>query len=566
MAITLTQEQFKQRYGQEGLDAFKSPAEINTPQEKPGFFSRAGTALKERFGEVKKTFGETARGEISPVETGVRLVGDVAGGVGDVVGAALSPQVEKLAQKEWAKPAFEALAGGMEKYEEWKNSSELNRRTAEVLEGVVNIADLAGISAGAKATVKTTAKVAGKVAKEVADTVGDVARGVKSTGIAQKTTELVERVPRVIGRAKESLGESKLKAGKIRESSPSVQKAYKANLDERIINTVVQADEPTKQAYKQMVDIAEESSDVLKIKKKPSSIAGDVASRQYKLIEKQRKNIGEQMNEATKKLSKDRSISMEDGFRQADDILGSQGIKINYTKKGAKLDFTGTKFTPSERTRIQELYSLAVEGGNKLSPNQVHLKDQLFSKLQRESRMEGVGDIMVETAEGNKSLFNVFRDIYSNKLDEVFPEIKDLNKQYREIKTLLDDIEGSITKGGNFEVVKSTDPSVFAQTNLRRILSDAQSAGSYSEIVKKMDEFARTLGYEGAKADELILFAEELKKLYPDTISKTGFSGGISTGIKSATLDLIGGILKTGTPNLKDQQKALRELLKDLAN
>jgi hypothetical protein len=212
------------------------------------------------------------------------------------------------------------------------------------------------------------------------------------------------------------------------------------------------------------------------------------------------------------------------------------------------------------------LYSLAVEGGNKLSPNQVHLKDQLFSKLQRESRMEGVGDIMVETAEGNKSLFNVFRDIYSNKLDEVFPEIKDLNKQYREIKTLLDDIEGSITKGGNFEVVKSTDPSVFAQTNLRRILSDAQSAGSYSEIVKKMDEFARTLGYEGAKADELILFAEELKKLYPDTISKTGFSGGISTGIKSATLDLIGGILKTGTPNLKDQQKALRELLKDLAN
>jgi len=120
MAITLTQEQFKQRYGQEGLDLFKSPA-ITQSQEKPGFFSRAGTALKERFGEVKKTFGETARGEISPVETGVRVVGDVAGGVGDVIGAVLSPQVEKLAQKEWAKPAFEKLAQGMEAYEEWKN-------------------------------------------------------------------------------------------------------------------------------------------------------------------------------------------------------------------------------------------------------------------------------------------------------------------------------------------------------------------------------------------------------------------------------------------------------------
>lgn len=174
MAITLTQEQFKKRYGQEGLDAFKVYNPDTQEVEKPGFLSRVGTAWKERFGEIKKTFGETARGEINPAETGVRVVGDVFGGVGDVVGAALSPQVEKLAQKEWAKPAFEALASGMEKYEEWKNSSELNRRTGEVLEGVVNIADIAVGAKGVGKVAQATGKVAEQAVKTTVRTADDV--------------------------------------------------------------------------------------------------------------------------------------------------------------------------------------------------------------------------------------------------------------------------------------------------------------------------------------------------------------------------------------------------------
>ena len=157
-------------------------------QKSPGFLSRTGTALKDRFGEIKKTFGETARGEISPAETGVRVVGGVAGGVGDVVGAAISPQIEKLAQKEWAKPAFEALASGMDKYEDWKNNSELNRRTAEVLEGFVNIADLAGATGLAKFTTKTVVKAG----KEVVETAGKVGVDVVEF-VSKKAPELAEK-------------------------------------------------------------------------------------------------------------------------------------------------------------------------------------------------------------------------------------------------------------------------------------------------------------------------------------------------------------------------------------
>lgn len=147
-------------------------------QERPGFFSRTATALKERFGELKKTFGEVKEGDISKLEAGVRYVGDIFGGVGDIVGAAVSPAVEKLAEKEWTKPAFQALSQGMESYEEWKNSSEINRRTAEVMESVANIADLMigakGINIGGKALKKgatETAEMAGKVATKIDDVV-----------------------------------------------------------------------------------------------------------------------------------------------------------------------------------------------------------------------------------------------------------------------------------------------------------------------------------------------------------------------------------------------------------
>jgi len=190
MGITLTREQFIKRYGQEGRNALQAntgqqeqPQAQQPQQHKPGFFSRAGSALKDRFGEIKKTFGEQARGDINPAETGVRVVGDVIAGAGDIIGAAISPQVEKIAQKEWAKPAFEALAGGMEKYESWKNSSELNRRTAEVLEGFVNIADLAGATGLAKITGKATIKVGKEVIEETAEQAGK---------LAVKTSEALE--------------------------------------------------------------------------------------------------------------------------------------------------------------------------------------------------------------------------------------------------------------------------------------------------------------------------------------------------------------------------------------
>jgi len=408
----------------------------------------------------------------------------------------------------------------------------------------------------AKGVRKTVSNV-GSATNDLASGVSDVASSIKTSGVGQIVSDLAERVPRAIERGKEKLAEASVRAEKIKVSTPAVQNAIKSNLDERIINTVNQADDATKQAYRDVLNIAEESPKTIGIKRQPTIVGGDLASKQYDLINKQKQLVGKKIGDTAKQLSKTEKVVMQDSFEQMDNVLANQGITPMYTKKGVKLDFSGSKYTPAERKKIQELYDLATEGGDTLSPSQIRGKDQLFSKLKRESQYEGVGDLIIETTDGNKSLFDIFRDIYSSKLDTFSPEMKALNNQYRKLAQITDDIEDSIFKTPNYNVTKSVDPAEFAKVNLRRIFGEAQSSPVYEAVADAMDKLSRQLGYKGASPKAVAEFAQEMRKLFPDTIPKTGFTGGIRAGIG----DIIEQVSKAGAPNLKDQQKALRDLL-----
>lgn len=178
--MALDIEKFKQLQSEEkksvGLSATEALArKVAQPPQKQSFLERVKTSLGERAGMIKETFQETARGEISPLETGVRFVGDVAGGVGDVAGAALSPAIEKIAQTDIGREVFDVLGKGMDRYEEWKNTSEVNRRVGELVEGVVNIADLAG---GAKLGT-SAAKIGANVVSDTVSKVKDLASSAK---------------------------------------------------------------------------------------------------------------------------------------------------------------------------------------------------------------------------------------------------------------------------------------------------------------------------------------------------------------------------------------------------
>lgn len=408
-----------------------------------------------------------------------------------------------------------------------------------------------GLTAGVGALKKPAEKVATKVGETVSESIPE---STVVQGTRQKASELVERVPRFVGRVSEATKEQALKAEKIRTAPPAVAQALKVGLPEKYVNTVTQADPATKAAYKRVLEIAEETPKTVGVKQNPTIVGGELAGKQYELIEKQRKTIGNAIGEEVKKLGLDKAkVDMRVGLSQVDDVLTQQGIRVG---DDGRLAFTG-KYTPAERARIQELYTMARESGDVLTPTQVRDMDQLFSKLQRETRMEGLGDLRVDVNGQNMSMFRVFRDIYANQLENLSPELRKLNSQYRNVVTLMDDIEDSIIKTPNFNVTKTTDPAEFAKVNLRRIFGEAQSSPAYEAIADEMDTIARQLGYADAKPKDIAAFAQEIRELYPESVPRTGFSGGIKSGIG----ELLQSVSQAGKADVIDQRKALRALL-----
>lgn len=577
-------------------------------QEKPeqkGFASGVADRFKARakdiYTEGKELKAKSEAGTVNPFTKklaeaglGAKLVAETGY---DVVFSGLSRLAEKISgvedggqkTKDLAIKKAEAflqttngkkVLSAIQKGEAaWNEFVRNNPNLAETAKATLRIAEFFPPAKGGKEALKlgkevveTTADAGKRVAVNTAEYIGDTAKMVGEkietplTAATQKTSEFIERVPRAIDRAKDATEEAALRAERIRTATPEVANAIKSNLDERIINTVVDADDATKQAYKRVVDIAEEAGDKIGMKKQPSIVSGELASEQFDIINKQKKEIGKQLGDKIKELSKTDVVDMQGAYSTLDDVLYSQGIEIAYTKKGPKLNFSGTKFTPAERTKIQELYNLATEGGAALTPNSIHGKDQLFSKLQREAAMEGVGKIMVDTPEGAKSLFGIFRDVFSSNLDDISPEIRNLNKQYRDLILAIDDIEDSIFRTPNFNITKAADQAEFAKVNLRRIFGEAQSSPVFEAVADNMDKLARELGYSGATPKQVAEFANEIRKLYPETVPKTGFTGAMKTGLSNALLDAANTVFKAGAPNIDDQRKALIQLLKIAPN
>ena len=579
-------------------------------KEEPGFFDKVKEEGSRIFGRVKEDIAERfetveekaqlkEEGKIGLASQIFNFASQATGAVGNAMFEAvvsLTPDELKEDLKEVGADIAKSDTGqsGIEaakKVGAWwdRMKTEYPEATTNI-ESVVNVSEVVPVEKALSATVKggkkiikagieTAESVAGatkKVAGETVEgavklgekTVKDIGTGIKKLptailkedtvdAISQFAKEGAERIPRVAGRVKGAGEEAIERAKRIRTSEPAVANAIKAKVDDRIINSVSEADDATRRAYKQVIDIADESPKTIGAKKQPSVVSGDLAVKQYDIINTKKKSVGKNIGDEVAKLSKTVEVDMKDGIAKADNLLDAQGVKII----DGKLDFKGSNFTPAERTKINELYNLATEGGDNLSPLQVRGKDQLFSKLQREANMEGIGSILVDTGDGKKSLFSVFRDIFSDKLDTVSPEIKKLNKEYRDLILITDDIENSILKTPNFNATKSADPAEFAKVNMRRIFGEAQSSPVFEAVAGQMDALARKLGYNEATPKQIAEFAIEMRKLYPESIPKAGFTGGISGGIKASALGVAEKVLKAGSPDLIDQRKALKELL-----
>ena len=518
-------------------------------------YEKGSTAGLKDIGQFAlRTTGEVAKSALAPIGEALK-----ATGIAPAIGKGIAKVHETGMKSPTYQNVWEQLQRTGQSYSEWK---EQNPDAAENIESAAEIGLLLigekplqkGVEVGLQGT-----KAASTAITKTGEAISAVEKPI--AGIGQKIKEGVQAIPRVAERVGVGLEKSADKATRLKTATPEVKKAIESGLDDKIINFVTEADDVTKDAMKKVVRMAEEKP-VLGKTNQPSVVAGDLAVKQYNLIDAEKKRIGKQIGDRINALSKTTTVDIKDSLTALDDILNSQGILKTLNKKGKiELDFTTSKFTKAERTKISELYKLATEGGSKLTPAQIKAKDQLFSKMQRESKMESIGDIIIDTPEGKKNLFQAFRDVYNSKLDSIDPTIRELNRKYPEMARITDDIEDSILRTPNFNITKSADQSEFAKVNLRRLFAENQSSATYDAIVKQMDDWARVLGYTDASPKEIMDFSLEMRRLFPETVPKTGFTGGINAGVESTIVNTLGKALTSGKPNLTDQQKALKALL-----
>lgn len=416
------------------------------------------------------------------------------------------------------------------------------------------------VDAGANVVNKT-----GEAIKTGVDAVGKVVNSDTAKGMGQTISDLADRVPNAARSAADFTKEQAARADRLAKATPEVSQAIRANLPDTFINTVGQADKPTLQAYKDVVDLAEApgKAQTIGMKTQPTKVGGDLAAQQYEVINAEKKNIGSQIGDEVANITKSKKpVDLTSGIKDVEDILTKNDIKVSTNDEGKQiLDFSESKFSKPEQAKIQELYDESTSLGEVSTPKKVYNKNQLFGKLQREAAFDKIGNIIVDTPDGGKAnLFQVFRDAYMKPLEQISPKILELNGKYKQFSQLTGDIEDSIFKTSNLNLAKNVDLGEIGKVNLRRIFGEAQSSPAYEAVADAMDAKARELGYTGATPKTIAQFAQEIRTIYPEIIPKTGFTGSIK-GVLGGVDSLASKVTEIGLPGTKEQQAALRKII-----
>lgn len=220
-------------------------------KSQPNFFERVGGDIKKRGSQIGETFGKLFRGEITPLEAPLPVLGDIAGGITDIGGEVISEltpdfikrKIDDVFQTEGGQKALEAIQGGVEAWEGFKNE---NPRIAEQVEGVVNIGSLllegkAGLEAAkgginlSKRTLRTTVNKIDDLknfrnAKNVRSIEDKIAPGINSREMKKIISEgrvSAGKESKLFGRKKDLVTQSKRikrAAGVVKKRIPGANK------------------------------------------------------------------------------------------------------------------------------------------------------------------------------------------------------------------------------------------------------------------------------------------------------------------------------------------------------
>jgi hypothetical protein len=507
----------------------------------------AGESIASRFADKQTGLVEDVVGAGADVFRGIgRTFGEVYIGGGKLL---LSQEAEDAVAQSFSNIANSVAntQTAQNLYASYQNMSPDQKAQADnilgYLEGAIEILPAQALSR----TVRATMDAVKRGAKAPVRVAGQTVPAGATTGVGQLASELAERPGRLIERALEKVDDAAKRADEIRRSTPEVGEAIKVGLPEQTIDLVVQADDATKKAMDEMIFIAEAG----KRGQRTTSVPGKFAAEQYELIDQQRQTIGKQIGQAVENLPQ-ASVDMRPAYAQVDDLLSQNGIRV---QPSGRLDFSGSALAPEARKGVEQAYKLMREAGDVVDARTVHAKDQLFSNLNRELRNAGVPPVIVNVQGAPQNLFTLMRDVYRSPLDNLSPELRELNRQYAKYRTFVDQMDETLFKASKVPGA-SVDLGAQAGINLRRIDTEALSQPTFLQTANDMEILARELGYEGPSAVQLTYFANDIKPLFatPTATPPGGFMGGIKGAIET--------VFRAGAPNTVDQVNALKAMLK----
>lgn len=555
---------------------------IQTPENKPGFLNRVGEDLKKRGQDAKNSLMNSDN-KLTGAESILQTTGALAGGIGDVIGQgiksginALPEGVKDVGRSALQSDAGQAVMGGigsaMEKYNSW---AQQNPRAAKDLESMVNIASIlptGKIASVAKEGVEQGVKTVGRTAFKVGEKsleVGNKVLNVGKEGVEKLFPRAVRSIEGRVDRIKPNLVTKKLEDEVYKSFSLPQKEAVRGGLLPRDVADFARANPTEKGILKRMVTAAEETTDGGRGKVHPSEIIGEQMNKRIKLLDDERKRIGNALGEKVKEL---KITDLGDGgvVQVQDDVIarlnkvpGLEGVRIGKLDgKKALLDFTDTALSGSQtkgaREELQNLFDDLIDR----NPHQLHrLRQEIFESL------GGKKSAQLQLTESQEQGMDAIREGISDSLERASVGYKELNSSYREAITPLKELRKFFkgTEGASTDILDEK-----AGLLMRRLTSNVASGPELKRIIDDIGKQLTKHGYDISEVDlnKLQDFYNALNRYY-DVAKDTSFEGLIKSANANPTdfsksgivTKFINSAIKNTNVTKATQRAAIKKLL-----
>jgi hypothetical protein len=447
-----------------------NPQDTVIPTRKEGFIEGTKSALGERANALKETAQQTMSGEITPVETGIQTVGQVLGGVGDVIGQtvkAVTPDfiVNKATAALGETPVGKLIGEVAPKVaEKYKSFSEAHPRLTKNIESTANIAAALPIGAESSAakevikdTAKSTLKGAKNIVSDVASSALEKAGGVYSKNIDTFIDKSIEKSVKPSVAGKETM---------------AAQNSYKQKARDAIKEIV---------SNKKNLDLDPELPGI----QLPENIA-----QTQKAIAQTKQNIFKQYSEMAQKAGqKQAKVNLEGIGNELLSLADNKVLNdinpsiVNYAKSKAETFLSRKIYTPEEAQDAIKYLNQSLDAFYKNPTYESATKAMIDASIANNLR-KGLDNVIEQAGQsGYQALKNKYGALSAIEKDVSKRAIMEGRKNAAGLLDFTDILSG----GQMAEGLLSLNPAKFASGVVQKgIKKFIKSINSPDEIIKRM--------------------------------------------------------------------------------